>query len=71
MTRNEALEIARTNFKANTIARIDFTFGRTANYDEAAYGYRHGWYAVGDFSFDVDEITGIPYDHTQGGWAFI
>lgn len=71
MTRNEALQIARSNYAANTKARIDFTFGRSSSYDEAAFGYNHGWYKVGEFNFSTDEITGEPYDHTQGGWAFI
>ena len=72
MTRTEALEIARANYAANTKANIDFTFGRAPAYDAfALYGYRHGWYYAGGFCFSTDEITGVPYDHTQGGWAYL
>lgn len=72
MTRNEALEIARANYAANTKENIAFTFGRAPAYDAfEKYGYRHGWYYAGGFCFSVDEITGTPYDHTQGGWAFL
>lgn len=72
MTRNEALEIAKANYAANTKERIDHMFGRAPAYDETTkYGYLHGWYQVEDFCFNTDEITGQAYDHSQGGWAFI
>lgn len=72
MTRTEALEIARRNHAANTKERIEVLFRGAPEYDEhAKYGYRHGWYTVGEFCFSTDEITGVPYDHTQGGWAFL
>lgn len=72
MNRNQALEIARSNYEAHTTARINHLFKRGPAFDEQAdFGYRHGWYSVGDFCFNTDEITGIPYDHTQGGWAYL
>ena len=71
MNRNEALEIARRNERAHNKARIDFTFGRRADFNEADFGHIHGWFTVGEFCFSRDELTGQPYDHNQGGWAFI
>jgi hypothetical protein len=75
MTRNEALEIAKANHKSHHKAIVDLMFGRTPGAVEAeidqTHGYRHGWYRVAEFSFDTDEITGVPYDHTQGGWAYL
>jgi hypothetical protein len=72
MTRNEALEVAKANHAAHLKARIDHMFGRSSiEPDDAKYGYLHGWYRVGDFNFNQDEITGQPYDHTQGGWAYL
>ena len=71
MTRNEALAIAKTNYSAHRKAVIDHLFGRTPTLDEASFGYRHGWYYVGKFTFNQDEITGQPYDHNQGGWAYL
>lgn len=72
MTRNEALKIAKVNHEAHLKATIDHAFGRGPKVNELeTFGYRHGWYAVGDYSFCQDEITGVPYDHTQGGWAYL
>lgn len=72
MTRAEALEIAKINHAAWCKADIDHMFGRGPAFDARAdYGYLHGWFMVGDFSFSTDEITGREYDHAQGGWAFI
>lgn len=75
MTRTEALEVARTNYKAHRAAVIAHMFGRTPGSIESEiderHGYRHGWYTVGEFCFITDEITGVPYDHTQGGWAYL
>lgn len=83
MTRNEALEIARTNLAAHSKAQIDFTFNvwavitdieareRMQRELDAKYGYRHGWYEAGEFCFDREELTGEKYDATQGGWAFL
>jgi len=71
MTRNEALATAKINHKAHRKAVIDHLFGRAATLDEASFGFRHGWYQVGNFNFSQDEITGQAYDHTQGGWAHL
>lgn len=67
----EALETARVNYKAHRTAIIAHLFGRGPEPDDAAFGHRHGWYRVEGFSFSVPEITGEPYDHTQGGWAHL
>ncbi len=70
MTRLDALQIARANFEARTAADIANLFhGGPAVED--IYGYRHGWYQVGDFMFSTEEITGRAYDPTQGGWAYL
>lgn len=72
MTRTEALEIAKVNHAAHIRANIEFMFKRGPAVDELGqFGYRHGWYKVGEFCFCQDEITGTPYDHTQGGWAYL
>jgi hypothetical protein len=71
MNRAEALEVAKINHAAHRKADIDHMFGRGPAFDAAEYGYLHGWYMVGDFSFCQDEITGRAYDHTQGGWAYL
>lgn len=71
MNRNEALEIARQNHAAYRKATIENLFRNGPKVDNAAYGYHHGWFTVGEFCFCDEEITGIAYDHTQGGWAFV
>ena len=72
MTRNEALAIAKTNYEAHTAADIANLFKGGRSFDALAeFGYRHGWYLVGDFSFCLEDITGDKYDITQGGWAFV
>ena len=72
MTREQALEIARKNRAAYIRASIEYDFGRTdkpVNDDD--YGHRLGWFRVGEFNFSTEEVTGQPYDITQGGWAYI
>jgi hypothetical protein len=72
MTRTEALEIARANHKAHTAADIAHMFKGGPAFDAfAEYGYRHGWYTVGEYSFNMEDVTGDKYDITQAGWAFI
>ena len=83
MTRNEALEVARANLKAHGKASIDFTMNvwvkmtdiearEKAQRDlDDSFGFRHGWYSVGEHSFNREMLTGEKYDSTQGGWAFI
>ena len=72
MTRTEALKIARANHKAHTAADIAHMFKDGPAFDAfAEYGYRHGWYMVGEHSFNNEDVTGAAYDITQGGWAFI
>lgn len=83
MTRNEALEIARANLEAYSKAQIHFTFKvwavmtdieareRAQRELDDSFGYRHGWFSVGEFSFNREMLTDEKYDLTQGGWAFI
>jgi len=72
MTRNEALVIAKQNYAAHSKADIEHLFKGGPAFDALAdYGYRHGWYRVEEHSFCNDELSGVPYDITQGGWAFI
>lgn len=76
MTRQQALEIAKKNHARRNQAEIEnLRAGRMsdADYARAAEGtdYRHGWYIIGDFSFDQSEVTGVPYDADQGGWAWV
>ena len=71
MTREAALEIAKANYPAHRKSVIDALFGRAPAVNEFEnFGYRHGWYYVGDFCFCQTEVTGEPYDHSQGGWAY-
>lgn len=71
MNRNQALKIAKQNYQAHSAARIacDFKGGPAVN--ETSFGYRRGWYTVGEFSFNTTDVTGQPYDVTQGGWAYL
>lgn len=75
MTRNEALAQAKVAHKARTAAMIDGLFGRAPAFTEAEqlskFGYRHGWYRVGEYNFSHDEVSGESYDHAQGGWAYL
>lgn len=72
MTRTEALDIAKANYAAHRAADIDNLFrGGPAFNAKSEFGYEHGWYEVGEFCFNVEDITGDKYDITQGGWAFI
>lgn len=72
MTRDDALSLAKVNHAAHQKAVIENLFRGAKLPDELlAFGYRHGWYTVGDHCFCQDEITGTPYDHTQGGWAYL
>lgn len=70
MTRSEALQIAKASYAAYQKADIEHLFGRGPEPVESDYGYRHGWVIVGDFSFNNEDLTGIPYDALQGGWAY-
>ncbi len=58
MTRNEALETARTTYSAFISARIEHDFRGAPAPVEADYGYRHGWVRVGEFNFGTDEMVG-------------
>jgi hypothetical protein len=72
MTRNEALKTAKINFKAHRAADLAEMFHDGPAFDaEAQFGFRHGWYKVGEFCFCVEHITGEKYDADQGGWAHL
>jgi len=71
MTRSEALQVARANHKAYRDADLNHMFGRGPEPVDADFGHKHGWFIVGEFSFCEEEITGIPYDMHQGGWAWV
>ena len=73
MNRQAKLEIARRNHAAFRKAEIENLFrgGADPRNDAARYGYRSGWFYVGETAFSVEEITGQGYDITQGGWAHL
>lgn len=72
MTRNEAITIAAANRKAHKAEDLENMMGRAPDFDAfEKYGHRHGWYHVGEFSFSDEQITGVPYDIAQGGWAYL
>lgn len=72
MTREQAFEIAKRNYVNYQKADIENLFKRGPDFDaKADYGFSNGWFSVGEYSFSHDEVSGIPYDVTQGGWAFI
>ena len=82
MNRTEAFKVAQTNHaerRAAELAALHAAFAaRTVvDYDaqdavaEQKWGYRLGWYIVGDFSFSESEVSGVSYDIHQGGWAWV
>lgn len=73
MTRNEALEIAKVKYAAYRAADHAHMFNRGPAIGDAfaEYGYRHGWIITGGHSFNDEDLTGVPYDSTQGGWAYL
>ena len=71
MTRNQALTKARANYRAHNAAVIAHLFRGAPRPADWAYGHRNGWFTVAGFNFSTDEIVGVAYDHTQGGWAYL
>lgn len=75
MTRAEALNLARERHSARLALDIAALFGRglTLSPEEewSRFGYARGWYVVGDFAFNSADVTGLPYDPTQGGWSHL
>ena len=71
MTREQALEVAKANYAAYRAADIANLLRGGPTVDDAAFEYKHGWFLVDGFSFNQEEITGRPYDHSQGGWAYV
>jgi len=71
MTRNEALQIAKANRTAHMNADCENGYRKDLwEQYQRDFGYRHGWYRVGEFNFCHEDLTGEKYDITQGGWAF-
>ena len=71
MTRLEALEVAKQQhtYRRSALRSYDYLNGPAVI--DADYGYRHGWYHVGDYHFSINEITDSSYDAEQGGWAYL
>lgn len=65
------LETARKMFKAYDAATIEHLFRNAPAVDDADFGYRHGWIVVNGQSFNREMVIGVPYDITQGGWAWL
>jgi hypothetical protein len=70
MTRTAALKFAQDLYAAYQAADIEHLFRGAPAPVGADYGYRHGWIIVLGHSFNGEDLTGQPYDYTQGGWAF-
>lgn len=58
MTRNDALNIARTNRAAYTCAEIAHLFKGAAAPVDADFGHSRGWFKVGDFNFTAEDMDG-------------
>lgn len=79
MDHSAALEVAKKNHAARMEEyvrelRRDPSNANLDAFDRRcvdAYGYRHGWYTIEGHSFNNEDVTGIPYDSTQGGWAWL
>ena len=71
MTRNEALTQAKSNHAAHLAWMIQNGFRCDYDHEMTAFGFKHGWYQVGEFNFCDEQVTGNAYDITQGGWAFL
>ena len=71
MTRDQALATARTNHAARMALPLAEGAWMAPEEDERRFNYRHGWYIIAGFSFSTEEVTGIPYDTHQGGWAWL
>lgn len=72
LTREQAFEVAKKNYAAHQKADIANLFHNGPAFDAfAKFGYRNGWYHVGEFCFSQAEITGEAYDFTQCGLAYL
>jgi len=66
-----AIETARALYEARMTAIIEQDFRNGPKVNDADFNYKHGWITVDGQSFNHEMLTGIKYDITQGGWAFI
>ena len=65
------IEIAKANLEAFDKARIAALFHQGPEPVEADYGYKHGWIILNGVSYSREQLTGVPYDMNQGGWAWV
>lgn len=71
MTRQQALEVAKENHtRRRAVPLVDEMLMSRSELEER-FGYIDGWYKVGNHSFNLTMITGVPYDADQGGWAWV
>jgi hypothetical protein len=62
---------AANQFKAYDAATIEHLFRGAAAPKDEDFGYHHGWIMIDGENFNREMATGVAYDHTQGGWAFV
>ena len=71
MTKEEALTQAKANYETHHAWMRASGFRVDYDYELNTFGFRHGWYRVGEFNFSDTQVTGVPYDSNQGGWAWV
>ena len=71
MDTTTALEIAKSNHAAHMALPFSQRVWMQPEEEAARFGYKQGWYIVGEVSFSLEEISGVPYDSHQGGWAWV
>lgn len=71
ISRTTVLQIAKRLYAQYQAASIEHLFRGAPAPVEADYCYRHGWIILCGLSFNNEDLTGIPYDATQGGWAHL
>lgn len=71
MTREQALQKAKELHAAYRKAVMNELFHKGPKVNDDDFCHRHGWFVVGEFSFNDQDITGRPYDMHQGGWAWV
>jgi hypothetical protein len=71
MTRTDALTFAKNLYAAYQAADIEHLFRGAPEPVKADYCYRHGWIIFGSHAFNNEDLTGVPYDSNQGGWAWV
>lgn len=71
ISRATALNLAKDLHAAYAAADLEHLFRGAPEPVKADYCYRHGWIILCGHSFNHEDLTGQPYDSTQGGWAFL